>query len=1700
MADQETIKVESLSATPLQPVENQEETTEVPAEVTPELTEGFATPTETPETSQPSAGFVDQNIRPSDPATVEQELQQEAEKGVEVTIYPGDFDPNQVAPEASVEQPLGMAPTAGFDTSQVRAAGVPTANPGVTPVGQAPLIPPGRFVDRTRGVELSDEEFLNIKKETADFYKNQILSGNLPEGSSLENRLEKINSASFYRIPQVDEKGMPVQDEQGNFKYLSKPIPLAFNDEDGRVLQLFELASSNNGVYHLFEGDANSPQLTAHIDIGLQQMQRDEQDWFSSYFWRVENEKGGMANYIDVLKQAGIKDPARLTYLARAQAQAGPFSGPESYRVTGNVQDMVKFFADIGLGNGIQVPGTDISLGLGRPMEELTASIPFYLYEAFALNESFDPFVESTPYTNLRKSDVNKVLAKIYRGNISPLELESAADALKKQYPHATQASVDAILAYSPDLATTLKRFAVESIATSGTIYSGMRALASSERKRFIDHVRGLTGADTKDMKNLADALAELEAKGLNSTTVLKDYYEKQGLSGAASEAVSKALDLDLQRAALKPGPYYDKVIKPKYDATEKALAETQEKLKAAREQGRSPKLVESLEAQVSNYKQTLLEYNSSSYISPTVRNYLVDEGIATTAAAVGYQLVYNAAGENPTTSSLAAFAFAVSTAFPSVRDVARYGFEDIKMSLTSDLDPEVSKAAVKIRRHLEKAPEELRESILAFMEKKAVAVEELSALKFPEGHPRAGQPVVPEDALDESFANMSGLITLRKLEKELSQQNLNIQKDAGKLSKNLLELEKNFLQQSKLVDAMATHIDSLRYFQLSPNYNPNSESGIFTQTLISFYDQSKISLDDRLSDLQKATDAVQTDMNKFFSGQLPLDDMEGLLDGTEDLADLLTFQYSRYAELGQRRQNEDFRSSVEEVQDFYVYVNRKVTESMEANARFTFDADRNSQTANNQFRTWVTKEETRAYQEASAKFNQLRANPLYKDARMDLSDVVDQFIKQGPEGGLGINTLALKNIMPIYGEGTQTSRYMRNLNLPSRTMNAITSLFREASAEYIEDLSRRIGNDKVEAILVDKEVADASKLDQWFAIKEFFEENRASFGDNYDELFPRLGVAPDTFMHVVSALGRSGAAKDGLAHRQLRADLLDKAGTSFYGNFYAPKSERRPVEGFADDYEKARRYYTERYITPFREESSVVSNIVRSPDSKIRRNAFDAFMKEMGAADEATDVVKLQENFFKSLRSVTGGPIDVNSDVGKQIRAILTNYAQAEIARTPGSKALQAYLIRDYGTGEVIGPTGTEIVVKSPLVNPAKAFEIERELKKGISTATPILDNLLRRDPRDPNKFLFSDDNGQPLIDPSVANLNSFDDMIGLGVQEAQRAAVTVQERVKSIADDLVTDAGNRNSKLGGELDARMNLVRGLDASDDLGATLLNVTKSSGGLEKLAQMRQDYIYARVTEEVGEVGTKSSQEVSARASAAFDQAVSEATLEHLMGKVMEPGPVLPSRTVDATTGESKAVAYQGSEINVQALAEVLGLRGEGVTASNQEKAMRALLGTEKYDHAVFVFNTLFKFEPKTGQLNVTGTSMPLSAESMLSRGTSFARGVISLRWLVSEAAIRSSREANYQLTKLMLGSPEVGREVLDMVTKREFDLSQREPEFLAVLLSEIAKFDALQRYALEGERQELDLGNISRDLSTTRQTVENQMDSLLLSN
>lgn len=1634
MAEQQNeVVVEDMAVTPVQPVEQ-------------------PTPVEDQQIAiQPEATPV-----PQEEVAVEQPAMDSVNLG-----SPEPVDPDQVmaeAPAISAEQePVGE--TVSVDTPEVKQFG---------PM-RGPLVLPRSVRERQADGTLATQEDIQAAvKEMGQFYWNGVFRTG--DNARDTGREKAIMEARGFAIPLIGDDGREVlNNEQGAstaYKYAPgtvKEFPPNFTLEQ-RLAYMVETFDNKSGIYHFFGNDG--PMNPNIIDTGYRAMMKEDQNPVAAFFMRIESEKGGMDNYQKILEMSGMKDAQRRTYQMRQQALYGaPFGAIERQRIGAQFQDMGSF-----VGNVVTHTPPVVA--------DITASVPVYWMQMLGkLNNFFSeekvPFADEGVTTKARDE-----LARIIAGDAyDPIEFDYVADSMAKDLGLPIE-QIEQILTYSPDLVTQASRLLAETAVTGTTVLGVSRYLAMRQSQKLSDFImETANGRLTDDAwatqlgkyqrgfkpTKLEDAIQILEDTGMDTNAIIKKFVDERGGGKLSRAFLADGLDFDVQTRAMLPGPFRNKLLKPQIEQRNTALADVEQKLELAIQNKRKPSYVASLRTKRDTLRKELQSLREDTLFPPKVKQYLIDEGIATGMYATTYQLLYNYGPEgDDMTSSLGGALGAVLTSLPGVRRSVGATWEDVMIGLTSSgEEKDIRKAAAKIRRHIEKAPPELQDQILGFAEYRAELQDRLAGFVFPEGHKRAGQRVFSPEAFDQAFFEMSGLLSMQHLKKTQLGDTIDIQSDAGKLSKGLADIEATLAQQQMKHQSMAELFDSLRFYRYSEQYDPKNDADRMLGTLVDSYDRMGTSLQKEMTEMNQILDDRENLLMTFLSGNLKTDEMEEILLDQRSLYDLIETDKIRYIRKFRTGVEADgqMKTDAEILQQYYVDLQKRVTEASDRAARYNFDPEGKRASTNTHFINFVGRREKQAYDNVSAMFDNLRDNPEFSGARIDMTEIFDQMLlRAGEEDQIFFDSRALINVTGVQEEGTQASRYLAKLNLDSRLNNGVGAIFNTSAREYMNQIEDVLGADTVAKIFEEADLPEgASPIDQFIELRRHIEANYKGAMDpkDYARIEPRLGLDPTSFMHLTSAIGATAAEKaagfkpGARTAAILREELLTQAETGFYLDFYNP-SAKTPLEGWADAYSAARTAYKQQYVKPFREMSPRIKAIIRTDDDMPMPEAFNRFMTEMGVKPDA-NAADLREGIGRALEFLTEGkPLDVTTPEGKEIRNLFTMYVQEEIARTAGSGKFRELLlgIRKDGTS----------VLPSTMIVPEQAEQIERALRQGTTATTSgRLELFLKTDGQ--GNFLFRDKNGQPIIDPAVVDSIDFD--AGMVVDKRFRDALIEFKRgleedarkLREAMDDFTTAEGQ-------EIATRKNFVerfRGYEGG--IGEGIVQETLKEGGLRRIAQMREDYVAEQVARGVDrQVATD-----------AFDQVKEQAVIDYLFTKVTKAGAKRAYREIDETTGEVVSVVQQGTQIDANSLLQVLGLNGDRVSRTRQETLIRELLGNETYEHLKLVGTDLFTVDVKTGDINVKGIALPLSAESLLSRGTSFMRGVISMRWLISEAAIRNARLNNLELTKMMLFNPKVGREVLKMIKSKDFKMDS-ESEWVRVLISQMAKNQALQQY--EADQQQ----------------------------
>ena len=1536
---------------------------------------------------------------------------------------------------------------------------------------QGPLILPRSVKEREQAGDLStQEDFRKAIDEMGSLYlKGLFLTGDAERD---EIRKERILNARGFGIPVFGEDGRAVLDTSETRLSAYKYNNIVQFDPDAdlneRLAFMVENFDSKQGEYHFFGDDQFNPSI---ISTGYREMLQEKNNPVLAFFSRVESEEGGMGFYNDILETSGYKDTARRTYLIRQQAISGsPFGALERQRIGAQFVDTAAF-----VGNLVtQAPSK---------VQDITAVMPLAVLAATGdLDYIFDPANEGKPLVKGAKTILEK-WASAY--NYDPIEFDYVADRVAKETGLPIE-QVEQVLTYSPDLLTQSSRLLAETIATGGGVLAVSKGLASRQSRQLSDFVVAeVTREGGQELavrpKNIVEALELAEERGMNATYLIQKFVKTRGGTDTAREFLADGLDFDLQVRAMAPGPFRAKALAVPIQKQADKVTELEKKLEIAERKGRSPEWQEGLKEQVAKETERLRILREETMFPPKVKQFLKDEAIATGVFATTYQAVYNygATGDD-FDASMAGALGAILAVMPGPRQRLGASFEDAIIGLTSTGDEKATrKAAAKIRRFVRKAPPELQDQILAFAEKREKLLEKTSAMVFPEGHPRAGQPVFDPDTFDQAFFELSGLLTMQHLKKTQLGDTVNVQRDAAQLSQGLQEIEDKLAKQEVKHQAMAELMDSLRFYVYSDKFDPIDDGDNLVRQLLNTYDSMGERIKEETSQITKFYDQRKDFLENFLSGTLPTEVMDQVVTGEVSLVHYLNDDKVRY--LREARGGidpDDPRANMADAEllsEYYADLQRRVTQAIKNNRYYKFDPDEELKTTDFHFNSLVRVRESKVYDEQTKAFDNLRNNPEFSGARIDMTDIFDRLLVSNDDTPVFDHRALSSMTTEIGKQGTESSRKLAGLELPSHLTKKVEYLFEDAATDYIEFAEDTFGEELVSEVMeVNKLSETSSPIDRFIALREYVKGLKDELDpETLEKVTPRLGLDPTRFMHLVSGIGGTAASKAGtpgaIAPAQLREKLLERGKTEFFQDFFDP-TKRELLKGWGDSYEEVRAGYRNDYIVPFREMAPEVRAIIRSGDDdrRLKPGSFNRFLNYYGVKPDA-NAADLREGLKKALEELTGGkPIDVTTEEGVAIRELFTNYVREEMARTAGSKVLQEHLLGiQRGKGSLLPPQ---------IIRPDKTQEIERALRSGTTETTGArLEMLLRTDEN--GNFILRDVNGQPLVDPDVVNAIDFD--AGMAVDKRFRdALIDLKNMITDEATAVRKSMNDYATREGQEIAARKSLVQKL-GKGHIGQGFLNLADETGGLANINTLRSDYIAEQVARGVSE-------EVAGEA---FDRVKSQSVIDYLFSGVTTEGRQRAFKELNDETGEVVSVVQAQTQIDSRALREMIGLQGDRVSTSRQEKVIRSLLGDEVFEHLKFIGQELFVVDPKTGAVNVTGVALPLSAESLLSRGTSYMRGVISMRWLISEAAIRNARLSNLELTKMMLFDPKVGKELLRMIKENDYKVTT-ETEWVRVLISQFAKNQALQQFEIDEQEQ--------GPQQPTTNTEKEQMQSLSL--
>lgn len=1652
-----------------------------------------------------------------------------------VGVYEGDATPVPVQSEMAIppemQSPAEVPPQ---DMPFIPGISAAQASPSPTDLPapeEKPLLPNllPSFSELSQNPDLLtgdtlEEKLQNAKLEVSDAYARGVLFTGDQEKD--DKRRAAIMNATEIRIP-VIRNGQVVKDKRGVIMTSDK---LEFEPEDSfedRLILMFEAMKSPNGVYHLY--DANTNKLNS-IDLttAIAQYTQPRQEMailgpLTRFFFRAESASGGLDFYNEYLKDRNVKDPYKRLYYLRQQAKDGPFLPIAHSRLDAAAMDLYPGLANLGM------MGVDFAADftVAGPMTTSAMLMDSYNWITGQDGKLIDQNGEPLAYQDFVKTMLPAMerMAKSYE--VLPQFVLFSHRQAKSLGVSVEEA--EAIYDYSSDFFDIGQRFTVESMAAAPTSFYGVQALrvkASKEFGAFVvsyfgNEIRAALAKQAKrevkkgnvtegwkiseqvkrDFTSKAGTARDrlwtddidsldygdwqvisdvLDKKGIGFTEAF-DIYIRETNKKASRGFIERALALDLQRQTAIDGPLKDAFMEGQAEILGTRLNEVRVKISKELDRGdkANPDRLEVLRKQESLVSKQLTDLKGESFIDPAWREFFKDETGALIASAGAFTLVANVTPD-PLSQAAAAFFGVGLSVHPKVRRGARYLYEDAKWAIGKGFGNPPSRHAIHLRRQLEKAPPGLRDQVLLHIDSRIQMNEQLRELKYPDG-----TQVISEESLKTSFSGMGVLIGLENLKQQALQRGLNVRTDMGGLSKTFAKVEDNLQEQVVQLDEMAESIRQLRNYRLDASlYDPNTELGKNVDMVLKFYDQRKAAVAAQREELAQQLNLKEGLFNSLIDGLQDQKTVEAFMSGERSLQEAIAIDLVRFR-LTQIPEDATADEQAVLLQEHLTTLQESFAEAAELQLRVT-NAQRANGTANKQFGRIVKQQEHIGYVQANNGFEKLRYD--FADARFDITgryetidgqetSVFDQVIAGQIE--LDEDAVAL---IPVLTQGGHKDRTFAGLSLSAGTLETLEKLVGRAATEYLDraELNPRIAeyNSK---LLAGAELQDASDVEKFIFLRATHnngysrlkarydalisdvdadpEEVQAIEAKlrNYEEMEPVLGLTPDEFMHMVSGLGRRSSAQAGktgaVPVAQLRENLLAAGNTNFYTNFYGPKSQREAVD-FGGAYQSAREGYDKYYLTPFRKDSTSVKRFLNLSEAgqETKMKFFESFGKEFLMNRRLTDV-EIEEGPMKVLIDMNGGqPIDINSPYGRQLRVMLTQLAMETLGNTLGGKEF-------FNVAQGLSPNRR--------LNPKQAEEflkLQTQMKEGLLQGESGI-NLS-------NIYALKDKDGNPLVDfATIDYAYSLDHLEKIAPDMVRTAKSNVAEGIKVRKDAYLKQFDDATNGERQRLDLRINMTSQLKAKEGgLGRAFYDMVQSENGVATFKSMREVYIQREVQQK--------GPQIRERAAYNFDRTVREAVEEYVFEIVTNPG---QNRTVIRTDarGNQEKIVVRGKEVDATNLFDVLGYVGETADQldTRKQSVIKMLLRDNTlenpdahYDHILLVAQSLYSPSAKQG-FNVTGIAMPVSAESKLSKITSYMRGVISLRWLASEAAIREALASQMELTRILLFDPDVGNDLLRIIETEDFTV-ERFARVEEVLLNAIARNDAIREYATRSREEE----------------------------
>jgi hypothetical protein len=948
----------------------------------------------------------------------------------------------------------------------------------------------------------------------------------------------------------------------------------------------------------------------------------------------------------------------------------------------------------------------------------------------------------------------------------------------------------------------------------------------------------------------------------------------------------------------------------------------------------------------------------------------------------------------------------------------------------------------------------------------------------------RNGQPLIKDpEIIINTLANISTLDILRSKAGQLGDK-LSV-KGMDTLNDEFQRLSENIISQTQLNTELSMALRELANIRFSPDVDPSIKT--LTEGLEKYLRNSQSQVSQQVQHFSKDIDDTQAFLLMEASG-IKLTNTPGAYTDYDTTLDALNISKAELMRGLGYKEKDIIQVTNARIEDFKLAV---LEGTNKANITTTTLPSEIGISVSTSF--IGTKKSN--FKLAGDKFTILRENN--RNAQMDFSPVYDQYLN-------GIEETVI--------QGGDAAKAMRGLKVPTVIEGKLGNVFEESARNFFKS------NPKIQPIVdrIREQYPDASNLQIWSVLKKG--------GEGFAPI-PNLKLPIDfeDYRLVMSSLSQEshkfGGKSQTLPIKEIR-NLMTKTaedektgfkigllqpdgGTSVGPEVVASlKDANATWQNTAAIYESGIGKKWEGYS-----KDKLANGMIKYGSKE--QDPVNWFASEIKSRKNLNTPAGVTEfnNLFSEMASVYGGKLVSAGD------EVLGTPARYEfIAGNAGTQTFKKNWI-DQMKYHVLTETKAGKNMLELHKNPKlqKQFLTQDEMSGGrinldykeedIMYLIGHMKQAKMRDPRTGELVdMFNDNDIQDIFD-SIGI-----EQLALKSDIARKAVSNVKQDYKKIVGDI------RNGKGADAIEVKAQMDLAKKFGDQLSPSFIYTKMQEGerGLVDLDRVRTGYIKSLVADKSLTVAQKElkTQQYDRYVASQFMEKVVSLSQEKVMGQ--------PSLALDMTAGAF--LDNMPMKINPKPLLDSIS----GGPLSDKDAAIKDLLTRgakglvdnkgkpidpeQFYDDMVTIAELVAGKEPtKIGSIALTGIPTGLSVESYISRVYSVARGVVSLKYLMTEAVLQTARVQKFNAFSAMIKDPEIARLVVKAIKTGKPIRGEDAVLFDQLLLSAVARQsvkyasseEGLSRPAVGQEQYLFEDSRRKQDLMARQGLIEGGRDTIM---